>query len=137
MTIGENKNFVSVSGYKTLDISDVLNTCHTAHLTKERQYRIDRAIELNKGKDGRQSKICKVFLVDKGHKDGKELHCVTEKGIIFILNEQKYLHNKNGFITIFFARPNQVKRLYEEIGESAPESIVKYCVMNQRNHINY
>ncbi len=82
---------------------------------------------LNKDINNKQAEVDAVFLVDKGHKDGKELHCVTKRGIIFILNEQKYINNGYGFITALIARPNQVKRLYRDVGMICPKYILGFC----------
>lgn len=62
------------------------------------------------------TRIEHCFLVDKGHKDGKEIHCVTNDGIIFILNQKKYETGMPSLITYFLARQNQVKRLYDVLG---------------------
>lgn len=136
ITVKENNNFVSVEDYGWLDINKIINTIHTKHLDDERKNRIEKAIELNKLSDGNQAEIIKVFLVDKNHKDGKELHCVTGKGIIFILNENKYIENNPCLITILFPRPNQIIRLYEEIGEEPPKKLINFCVKNIRHKLH-
>ena len=47
----------------------------------------------------------KEVRVDRGHKDGAELHTITTNGIIIIRNERT-----NKMITKLIARPNQIKR---------------------------
>lgn len=143
MKVSENKNFVEVSTYKNLTIEDVLNSFQTTHLSSERLERFNLAERLNrtyigKGKEKEviQSDVDKVFLVDKGHKDGKELHCVTKKGIIFILNEEKYKNNDNALITALIGRPNQVARLYEDCNLKAPENILDRCRSYQAQGLN-
>lgn len=135
-SIRENDNFFSVEEYKLLDISSVQDALHTEHISKERQNRIDKAFEINRASDGSQAPIDAVFLVDKGHKDGKELHCVTENGVIYILNEWKFTKFNRGLITILFARPNQVKRLYDSCKLEMPPGIMKKCVNNCKNALN-
>lgn len=128
MTVKENSNFVSVEDYGWLDIKDIVKSVLTIHLRDEqRLQRIRYAVDYNKDEDGKQAEIEKVFLVDKGHEAGKELHCITKKGLIFILNERKFKGGLPCFITILFPRPNQLKRLYEAIGEEAPKNLVKLC----------
>ena len=138
MTVSENENFLNVVQYKNLKIEDVLAACKTEHLSSERVERFKLALRLNKVYDDKnkeishQAEIDKVFLVDKGHKAGKELHCITKKGIIFILNERKYLNGCNALITALIARENQVIRLYEACNLYAPEEILKKC----KNHVS-
>lgn len=109
MNLIENKNFKSIEIYETLNLKDVLNTLKTEHLKDKRKERLDLAISLLDNNDY----IEYTFLIDKNHIEGKELHCITHSGIIFILNEYKYNNNIPCFITVLLARPNQIKRLYE------------------------
>lgn len=137
MDIHKNKNFKSVElSDKRIKIKDLLNEELTGHLENERKIRFDMAVELNKHKNGSQAFIDKVFLVDKGHPDGPELHCVTEKGIIFILNESKYENNTKCFITVLLARPNQVVRLYKACNLEVPRCVLNGAFKNQLHKIN-
>lgn len=137
LSIRQNNNFKSVCLYKkSLHINEVLEEGHTYHLD-DRNSRFKEAIKLNSYVDGVQADIDRVFLVDKGYKDGPELHCVTKKGIIFILNKEKYENHRNSFITILIARPNQVIRLYKECGLIVPQNILdktkKYVEIGANN----
>ena len=125
MNIIENKNFLSISIYdKNLKLYEILNSIQTKHFSKKRKQRFDNALIYLEKDDY----IEHTFLVDKNHKDGKELHCVTHKsGIIFILNEEKFKNNKPCFITIFLARPNQIKRLYEPFNFNVNEETLRKC----------
>lgn len=63
------------------------------------------------------------FIVDNHHKDGLEVHSLTDKGVIII-------HNlKSGKLcTKLLARPGQIKRYYESTGRELPpeyEDIIK------------
>lgn len=141
MTTEENKNFISVKEfYMPLSIKDIENQLPTEHLSEKRQNRINFAFKLNRvyTKEGEvhQSEVDRVFLVDKGHIAGKEIHIVTKKGIIFILNESKFLYGKHSFITVLLGRPNQVKRLYEACNLVVPENILNYCKKYQENGLN-
>lgn len=80
--------------------------------------------------------IDKAFIVDRGHRNGKEIHCVSEKGIIYILNLRKYLKDYNSLVTVMIARPRQVTRLYEACDLSASESIINTCRYNQQMGYN-
>lgn len=136
MKISENKNFKEVKLYdKKITIKELLSENLTKHLKHERLERFNKAVELNIY-NGKQSKIHTVFWVDKNHPDGPELHCVTHKGIIFIINERKYYNDENSFITVLLARPNQVKRLYESCSLSVPEHILEYARFYLQNKLN-
>lgn len=73
---------------------------------------------------GRNDLICKIglgkvvesFAVDKGHKDGSEIHVVTTTGLIVIFNR-----NTHKMVTVLIARPNQISRYYNTLGREAPE----------------
>ena len=129
LTVENNNNFESVElSSMELSLSDVLRACHSAHFDADRIDRYEFAIFANKYEDtGKDAKIDKVFLVDKGHKAGKELHCVTKRGIIFILNERKYLNGEPALITIQIARPNQYARLYKAVGLPINQKTLDLC----------
>lgn len=127
MTVQENRSFQSVKECKTnYNLSDVISSPATKHLS-ERNLRIRNALNLNNG-----AEVDKVFLVDKGHPNGAELHIVTDKGIIFILN------NRTGkLITLLIARPNQVRRLYNACGQEPKKSILSRCRYHAENGFNF
>ena len=55
------------------------------------------------------------FIVDKGHKDGAEVHSITDNGIIIVHN---LISGK--LVTKLIARPQQIKRYYESTGREHP-----------------
>ncbi len=61
------------------------------------------------------------FLVNKGHKNGKEVHCITDKGLILIFNQES-----KRFITLLFARPAQITRYYDTVNLQ-PDKQTMYC----------
>lgn len=61
-------------------------------------------------------KVVESFAVDKGHKDGSEIHIVTSTGLIVVFNR-----NSHKMVTILIARPNQINRYYDMVGRKAPE----------------
>lgn len=133
MTIAENKNFVSVSLYDIcLPFYMIVEWGKTLHMNNERQRRISYAFRCLEKYDH----IIATFLVDKNHPAGKELHCVTKSGVIFILNERKFKEKRPCFITALIARPNQVARLYEHCGMEAPEAVLRKCEKNVKRHFN-
>lgn len=128
MNIEENLNFKSVELLdEEIDINMLIrNYDFTEHAFSERIERFHEAFELNKT-DGRQASFDRIFRVDKGHKGGIELHCVTKNGIIFILNEEKFRNWENCIVTVLFARVNQAERLYDAVNIEFPEPIRRKC----------
>lgn len=59
--------------------------------------------------------IVDEFIVDKGHPHGAERHCITNNGIIIVYNA-----NSGKFCTKLLARPQQIKRYYENSGREPP-----------------
>lgn len=55
------------------------------------------------------------FIVDKGHRNGAEVHSITSNGIIIVHN----LYSGK-LITKLLARPQQIKRYYESTGRTPP-----------------
>ncbi len=67
--------------------------------------------------------IVDEFIVDKGHPHGAERHCITNSGIIIVFNA-----NSGKLVTKLLARPQQIKRYYENSGREPPaeyENILK------------
>lgn len=81
------------------------------HYERDRINRED-FIKKHLGGDGY---IVDGFIIDNHHKDGLEVHSLTDKGIIII-------HNlKTGKLcTKLLARPNQIMRYYESTGRELP-----------------
>lgn len=51
------------------------------------------------------AKICKIAIVNKGHKNGNEIHLVYNNGVVKIYNART-----RKFITVLIARVPQVER---------------------------
>lgn len=121
----DNKNFISAQVFtKRIAIRPMMANL-TSHIS-ERYDRIKKVIELNDGYG-----VDKIFLVDKGHKDGAELHVVYKSGIIFIFNAITHR-----FITVLLARKNQIIRLYHECNLRVSYEILKHCDFYVRNNMN-
>ena len=72
---------------------------------------------------GGDGNVVDSFVIDKFHPMGKELHEVTDNGLIIIRNL-----NSGKICTKLIARPNQIMRLYEADGREKPpeyENILK------------
>lgn len=70
-----------------------------------RHYNRDRIIREKLIKEIGLGKEIATVRVDRGHKDGAELHTITTTGIIIIRNERTHK-----MVTKLIARPNQIKR---------------------------
>ena len=117
-----------------IDLSDILQLDHTIHWDTERFQREQVVLDLMEENEH----IMKSFLVDKGHKNGKEIHCVTSSGLIFILNEKRFINKeKNPLITILIARKGQLTRLYHSCHLYVPEFLMRIAGEHQRQHLNY
>lgn len=98
----------------------------TIHFTNDRNERINYIInEIGVGT------IIDSFIVDKGHKNGEEIHSITTTGIIIIQN----LRTKK-LVTMLIARPQQIRRYYEAEGRKAPLQIVELARKHQERGDN-
>ena len=75
-------------------------------------------------------KVIGSFVVDRGHKDGLERHDVTDTGLIIVYNLKS-----QKLITKLIARPQQIKRLYQNVGKEAPRWLLSLCY--RHNTLNY
>ena len=70
------------------------------------------------------------FIIDKGHKNGLEVHSITDKGIIIIHNL-----NSGKLITKLLARPWQIIRYYKITGRQPPaeyEEILRLAELHKQ-----
>lgn len=81
------------------------------HYQSQRNER-ERFIDECLGGDG---KVVDSFVVDKGHKNGLERHDITDNGIIVIYNLAS-----NKLCSKLIARPQQIRRYYENSGRKPP-----------------
>jgi hypothetical protein len=69
--------------------------------------------------------------LDRGHKNGSEIHVVTDTAIIKIYNARTRKH-----VTDLIARPNQIKRVYNAKGQYAPRWLLDIAYENQFRGFN-
>lgn len=84
---------------------------------KRQRYKREKFIHKCCNGDG---KIIDEFVVDKGHKDGLERHCITDTGIIIIYNAVS-----GKLVSKLIARPNQIKRYYVDTDKEPPPSLLR------------
>ena len=65
-------------------------------------------------------KIIDEFIIDKGHKNGLEIHQITDNAIIIIRN-----YNSGKLVTKLLARENQIKRYYKSTEKTPPPQYKK------------
>lgn len=77
-------------------------------------------------------KPIEIFAVDRGHKDGAELHCITSTGLIVIYNRETHK-----LCTVLIARPNQIKRYYVDLGRNDfPNSVLELAYEHMKMGYN-
>ena len=81
------------------------------HFTRDRRDRENLIKEIGSGK------VVKRVVIDRGHRNGPEIHEITDNAIVNIYNQRT-----GKLITKLIARPNQIKRYYEE--GKAPKEIL-------------
>lgn len=84
---------------------------------------------------GGYGKVVDSFIVDTGHPKGKEIHQITDNGIIKIYNA-----NSGVFITSLIARVGQIKRYYKLFNREPPKEykdIIKLAQMHKQLGYNY
>lgn len=93
------------------------------HYIEDRKSRQSLISEIGLGK------IVKGFVVDKGHRNGPELHIVTTTGLILIHN-----YNTKKLITRLIARPGQLERYFGK--GNTPKELIAIAIEHTRNGYN-
>ena len=73
----------------------------------------------------------KTVVVDRHHKNGPEIHEISDTGIITIFNQRT-----RKMITQLIARPGQIKRYFTE-GEIIPMELLDIARQHQKMRFNY
>lgn len=77
------------------------------------------------------AKVVRIAVVNKGHKDGNEVHVIYNNGIIKVYNA-----NSRKFITVLIAREPQIKRYQIKITKTMRKKINTH-VANGYNNIAF
>ena len=77
------------------------------------------------------AKVCKIAVVNKGHKNGNEIHLVYNNGIVKIYNA-----NTRRFVTVLIARVPQIERYKVKITKTMRNKI-KSHIKQGYNHIEF
>ena len=97
---------------------------NSRHYTKDRQRREAIITQIGTGN------IIKEVVVDRGHKNGPEVHKITDTALILVYNQ------KSGkLVTKLIARPAQILRYYRE-NEPKPTKVVELARVHTKLKYN-
>lgn len=77
------------------------------------------------------ARVLKIAIVDKGHKNGEEVHLVYNNGIVKVYNERT-----RKFITVLIAREPQIARYKIKVTKTMRNKI-KSHIKQGYNHIEF
>ena len=77
------------------------------------------------------AKVLKIAVVNKGHKNGSEIHVIYNNGVVKVYNE----HTRK-FITVLIARVPQVERYNIKVTKTMKSKIESH-IANGYNHIEF
>ena len=100
------------------------NTSHALNRSKRLQIAERLIIE-------ESAKVLKIAVVDKGHKNGNEIHIIYNNGIVKVYNERT-----RKFITVLIARVPQIERYNVKVTKVMRKKINLH-VKNGYNHIEF
>ena len=78
-----------------------------------------------------RAKVLKIAVIDKGHKNGNEIHLVYNNGIVKVYNERT-----RKFITVLIARVPQIERYKIKVTKTMRNKIESH-VAKGYNHIEF
>lgn len=74
------------------------------------------------------AKVAKIALVDKGHKNGNEIHIVYNNGVVKVYNERT-----RKFITVLIARVPQIERYQIKVTKTMQHKIKSHIAKGYNN----
>ena len=104
--------------FNVIGYIDTFATCgNTQHVTN-RSKRLQIAQRLI---NEESAKVIKIAIVNKGHKNGEEIHVIYNNGIIKVYNA-----NTHKYITILIAREAQIERYNIKLTKTMRNKIKKH-----------
>lgn len=94
---------------------------NSKHYTKDRQAREAIIAQIGTGT------VIKEVVVDRGHRNGPEVHKITDTALILVYNQRTGI-----LVTKLIARPAQILRYYKE-DEPKPEKVIKLARVHAKN----
>ena len=74
------------------------------------------------------AKVIKIAVVDKGHKNGNEIHLVYNNGVVKVYNERT-----RKFITVLIARVPQIERYKVKVTKTMRNKIKSHIAKGYNN----
>ena len=78
-----------------------------------------------------RAKVLKIAVVNKGHKNGNEIHIIYNNGIVKVYNEHTHK-----FITVLIARVPQIERYKIKVTKAMRNKIEEHIAKGY-NHIEF
>ena len=114
--------------FELLGYMETFKACGTTSHALNRSKRLQVAERLI---NEESAKICKIAVVNKGHKNGNEIHLVYNNGVVKIYNQ-----NTRKFITVLIARVPQIERYKVKVTRTMRKKINLH-VKQGYNHIEF
>lgn len=95
---------------------------------KNKRYKREKFISKHLYGDGN---VIDSFIVDRNHPMGKEVHCVTDTGLIIVYNA-----TSQKLVTKLIARPQQLKNLYQSVNKKVPKYLLDLAYWHNTLHYN-
>lgn len=77
------------------------------------------------------AKVIRIAIINKGHKNGEEIHVIYNNGIIKVYNARTHK-----FITVLIARVPQIERYKVKVTKTMRNKIESH-IKNGYNHIEF
>ena len=104
--------------FEVMGYIDKFTTCGSTQHVAERSKRAQIAQRLI---NEECAKVYKIAIVDKGHKNGAEVHIIYNNGIVKVYNA-----NTHKYITMLIAREAQIKRYNVKVTKTMRNKIKKH-----------
>lgn len=114
--------------FQIIGYIDNFATCgNTSHvMTRSKRLQVAERLIIEES-----AKVVKIAVVNKGHKNGNEIHLVYNNGIVKIYNA-----NSRKFITVLIARVPQIERYKVKITRTMRNKISSH-IKQGYNHIEF
>lgn len=97
---------------------------NSRHYTKDRQLRESIINQIGTGN------IIKEVVIDRGHRNGPEIHKITDTALILVYNQRTGI-----LVTKLIARPAQILRYYSD-DELKPTKVIELARAHARMKYN-
>ena len=114
--------------FQIIGYTDNFKACgNTSHaLNRSKRLQVAERLILEES-----AKVVKIAVVDKGHKNGNEIHLVYNNGIVKVYNART-----RKFITVLIARVPQIERYNIKVTKTMRNK-VKSHIKQGYNHIEF